>query len=437
MMKIGDFSLLTGLPVKTIRYYSDIGLISTASVDSESSYRYYGIKQLLEVKRISELKDAGFTLSEIKSISENEFSQKDMLRLLKAKLNLAIRERNQIEIKISNIEEKIKSSDAKEQEMKNEMQSAAVAGDEKKEILLSDVKVPPFNSTLMGMISGVADYYNAGLSRAMIYGLTGQAFMMNIHSELCTSGPYCWNRGPFYELSRNIGIKINDLGFYPLESSKEAREKLEEKLKTVIRGGNPCGLVNMEYQLITSYDDTRFVLSQPWGGSFPPGHLTYSNWDEFGNDVFANFFTFEKTGVKDMKPAVVKSLKYALDLNRNPASHTSEPYYTGTAAYDAFIRAVENGFGTSQGNWWNATVWGECRKMASEYFSEISYMFEAAAPLVLKLCKDYRLISAALIEVSQREMAAKPKIELLKEAKANEEAALGKVAKVLNMLETK
>ena len=433
MMKIGDFSLLTGLPVRTIRYYSDIGLLSPATVDNESNYRYYGIRQLLEIKQITELKDTGFTLNEIQNILANEIAQHDLLRLLKNKLSLAILERSQIETKIKNIESKIKHNYVKEKKMKNA--SAAIPeSDKKSQKYLKDIKVPPFNNTLMGMVKAVDEYYGTGLSVAMLYGLTGQAFMMNIHKELCPSGPYCWNRDPFYRLAKNIGIKISDIGFYPAGSSEKDRAAAEEAIIGNINSKNPCGLVNMEYQLITHFDNTGFVLSQPWGGDFPPGHLTFGTWEEFGEEIHVNFLTFEKVKGGEIKPGIIDSLNYALDLERNPSSHTSEPYFTGTAAYDAFIAAVKNGFGSIHGNWWNANVWGECRGMASKYFGEISGMYENTAALASKLCDDYKLISAALLEAADRKMPVKPKIELLKEAKSIEKDALGKITELLSIL---
>ncbi len=53
--------------------------------------------------------------------------------------------------------------------------------------MLLDIKQAPYHSTLMGMIKGVSDYYKMNLSQEMIYGLTGQALMINIHGKLCPS----------------------------------------------------------------------------------------------------------------------------------------------------------------------------------------------------------------------------------------------------------
>lgn len=66
MYKIGEFSVLTGSSVKTLRYYDQIGLLKPSSVDYYTNYRYYTNEQLQEFKKIEYLKKLGFTLEEIK-----------------------------------------------------------------------------------------------------------------------------------------------------------------------------------------------------------------------------------------------------------------------------------------------------------------------------------------------------------------------------------
>ena len=39
MLKIGDFSKLAQVSVKTLRYYSDLGLLKPAWIDRYTSYR--------------------------------------------------------------------------------------------------------------------------------------------------------------------------------------------------------------------------------------------------------------------------------------------------------------------------------------------------------------------------------------------------------------
>ena len=65
--KIGEFSKITGIPVKTLRYYDEIDLFKPSEIDLYSGYRYYKKEQIETLKIILELKEAGFLLEEIKS----------------------------------------------------------------------------------------------------------------------------------------------------------------------------------------------------------------------------------------------------------------------------------------------------------------------------------------------------------------------------------
>lgn len=65
MLKIGELSRLCGLPVKTLRYYDSIGLLTPDEVDRFTGYRYYSASKLAECNRIVALKELGFSLEEI------------------------------------------------------------------------------------------------------------------------------------------------------------------------------------------------------------------------------------------------------------------------------------------------------------------------------------------------------------------------------------
>ena len=67
MIKIGSFSKLSLVPVKTLRYYDEIGLLKPVEVDRFTAYRYYSVDQLPRLNRILALKDLGFSLEHIAS----------------------------------------------------------------------------------------------------------------------------------------------------------------------------------------------------------------------------------------------------------------------------------------------------------------------------------------------------------------------------------
>ena len=118
-------------------------------------------------------------------------------------------------------------------------------------------------------------------ANATLFGGSGHAFVINIHEQLCPSGPYCWEVGSLDRLIRNLGIERTDHGFFSHQSPIGARSKLEATLRERMDEGSPCSLLNMENQLITGYDDTGFDTAQPWyphNKDFPPRRLSSGTW---------------------------------------------------------------------------------------------------------------------------------------------------------------
>ncbi len=68
MFKIGDFSKLAQISVKTLRHYDRLKLFEPAWVDRFTGYRYYSLDQLSRLNRILALKDLGFSLAQIQTL---------------------------------------------------------------------------------------------------------------------------------------------------------------------------------------------------------------------------------------------------------------------------------------------------------------------------------------------------------------------------------
>ncbi len=65
MFKIGEFSKLTQVSVRMLRYYDETGLLKPAQVDKFSGYRIYSTEQIPTLNKIVFLRDLGFNVSEI------------------------------------------------------------------------------------------------------------------------------------------------------------------------------------------------------------------------------------------------------------------------------------------------------------------------------------------------------------------------------------
>ena len=67
-MNIGQAGDVAGLPTKTIRYYEDIGLISSARLDN--GYRDYSMREVHELRFIARARGLGFTVEECRRLLE-------------------------------------------------------------------------------------------------------------------------------------------------------------------------------------------------------------------------------------------------------------------------------------------------------------------------------------------------------------------------------
>ena len=83
MIRIGDFSKLSRVSIKTLRYYDEMDLLKPIEVDRFTGYRYYEFDQLAQLYRILALKDLGFSLEEIGRFLDSDLSVEQMRGMLK------------------------------------------------------------------------------------------------------------------------------------------------------------------------------------------------------------------------------------------------------------------------------------------------------------------------------------------------------------------
>lgn len=79
-LTIGETSRRTGVPVKTIRFYSDEGLLPPAG-RTRSGYRLYGEEHVVRIDLIRTLREAGIGLEAIGKVLRRDVSLEEALRL--------------------------------------------------------------------------------------------------------------------------------------------------------------------------------------------------------------------------------------------------------------------------------------------------------------------------------------------------------------------
>ncbi|MEG0077174.1 MerR family transcriptional regulator [Anaerorhabdus sp.] len=72
MFRIGEFSKMGQVSIKTLRYYDEINLLKPEEIDFLSGYRYYTTKQLVSLHEIQFYRQIGCTLQEIREILKEE-----------------------------------------------------------------------------------------------------------------------------------------------------------------------------------------------------------------------------------------------------------------------------------------------------------------------------------------------------------------------------
>ena len=95
MLKIGQFSRLSQVTVKTLHHYDELGLIKPVHIDPVTNYRFYEVAQLLRIHRIMALMEMGLSLEQIGLMLENELPTDEvrgMLHFKKAEVQQEMRE---------------------------------------------------------------------------------------------------------------------------------------------------------------------------------------------------------------------------------------------------------------------------------------------------------------------------------------------------------
>lgn len=85
MFKIGEFSKLSQVSVRMLRYYDEQGLLPPAKVDQETGYRFYHVSQLSKLQKIILLKNLKFSTAEIKELITDELTDDYFQERLKKK----------------------------------------------------------------------------------------------------------------------------------------------------------------------------------------------------------------------------------------------------------------------------------------------------------------------------------------------------------------
>lgn len=127
MIKIGEFSALSMLTVKALRFYEKEGLLIPAYVDQWSGYRFYDTAQLETAAAIKALRQLDFSVEEIKA-HLNGLPLRDVLGRKKAEL---LEKQADIAAKLSIINYLMEENNMKYQAVIKEIEPVCVYSEER------------------------------------------------------------------------------------------------------------------------------------------------------------------------------------------------------------------------------------------------------------------------------------------------------------------
>lgn len=127
MFQIGQFSKLTQVTIRMLRYYDEMGLLKPATIDQQSGYRLYAAAQIPTLNKIVYLRDCGFNVSEIATaLSLNNINNDESLdQSLEQPLDQSLidqleRKRLEIEQAIEAEKEKLRKIEIAQKEIINQ-----------------------------------------------------------------------------------------------------------------------------------------------------------------------------------------------------------------------------------------------------------------------------------------------------------------------------
>ncbi|MGM9521784.1 MAG: MerR family transcriptional regulator [Oscillospiraceae bacterium] len=127
MLKIGEFSKLSMLTVKTLRYYESEGLLVPAEVDGRTGYRQYDTRQLELAALIKALRQLDFSVEEIRAFLNGA----SVREALSAKADELIKKQTDISVKLSIIKYLSEDGNMKYQAVLKEIPECVVYSEER------------------------------------------------------------------------------------------------------------------------------------------------------------------------------------------------------------------------------------------------------------------------------------------------------------------
>jgi hypothetical protein len=273
-------------------------------------------------------------------------------------------------------------------------------------VKLEGLKQPKMWMTRPGCLVSCGQYLKAIASPAWVYGGTGYAFSLNVHRDVCPSGPTAWPSEECDARAANVGLLVKTFRTDKREPGFEAaRKKVWEQTRAAIDAGQPCMGWEMnvpDWYVINGYDGEGNYLFDDFGraeGRKP--------WATLGDSVIgvAVVQTASPGKPADDRTVVRDAIRFAIEHSQGKGSQYE--WHTGLAGYDTWIKALTDEEALKQnkiigfGMGYNAACWSETRKYAVAFLKEARQRLDDPKldPLFDEAIGHYSTVSTGLAEV--------------------------------------
>jgi hypothetical protein len=256
----------------------------------------------------------------------------------------------------------------------------------------------------LGAIKGCLEYLGIDISDAWLFGGTGHAFVINLHKEVCPSGPTAWRTVKLFELGKNLGYKFGGMfGFKNQDDFQELQKRAWEHCQDAINQGIPCygwELEIPEFYVVYGYDEVGYYYSGPGcvEGKGP------KPWQELGDTGIGvlELYSVWPGKVADDVTTVKQALSFAVEFAGNSEEWISSDYKAGLEGFDNWINALQEGKASDMGTRYNTGVWLECRQFAVGFLEEAKKRLSGQADTLFdKAIVQYKTVSDSLEKVSK------------------------------------
>jgi len=269
--------------------------------------------------------------------------------------------------------------------------------------LKKDIKPVAGWSSFLGCTKACSDYLGFNYSFAWLSGISGYAFLLNMHPEVCPSSPTAFDNAFMKRNLETAGLRYEVINFSKWDGDLQKKQKQAfEQVQKALSENHPVfgwELAMPEYYLIAKTDD-RGYLFYDFDGS-----LQHCPWDSIAtSEIAMGEFCILSA---DQAPDPGQQIKTALDFFRtyqnDPSAYALKGYTMGTPAYDVWIAALQTGKFDPWGMAYNTQVWSEARNSAKAFLGEIKQRLgtDRKYPALDKAIASYAEVAEALTQVGK------------------------------------